>query len=474
MIPFKNLLRLFTGDIVAKILFFAAFVYLARILGVEYYGTLEFSLAVLTYFLVLGDGGLELWATRETARGRDPHEMLYRVMPLRLLLASAAFILLLLLLPFFPDYPQLKPMLVLFGLLLFAQAASLKWVFIGQENMGRVASGLVIAQVVFALAIFFLVRSPEDLLWVPILRLLGDTAMVVYFGWLFVRNYGRFQSHFSLRRAKQILRQSLIMGASHGLAFMSYNFDSLLLGFMVSSEAVGWYGAAYKPITAILAVPVTYFIGLFPTLSRTFQKDKEAFGSIIGQSMRLTAVLALPIGVGGTFLASGIILFLFGPEYENSIIPLQILSWSAVLVILRGTFRQSLNAANRQDLDLRCAGTAMAVNVSLNLLLIPRYGIIGAASTTLLAEMIWITLASYYFYRHVAPVTLLPSLKIPLVAAVVMALFLWLLPPFYWMIQGATAVLVYFSVLLLLSEPEVKLWVARLRQLLAHEKQPSA
>ena len=55
----------------AKTLSFLAFVYLARILGVADYGTLEFALAILTYFLLLGDGGLELWATREVARGRD-------------------------------------------------------------------------------------------------------------------------------------------------------------------------------------------------------------------------------------------------------------------------------------------------------------------------------------------------------------------------------------------------------------------
>lgn len=464
MIPFKNLLRLFLGDFAAKVLFFLAFVYLARILGVSNYGVLEFSLSVLTYFLVLGDGGLELWATREAARGRDTRGLVAQIVPLRLLLAGMSYTVLLLLLPVFPDYPFLQGLLVLFGLTLFAQAASLKWVFMGRENMGGVASGLVVAQITFALAIFAFVRRPESLLWVPVLRVVGDAAMAAYFGWLFVREHGRFRLALTLRGAGGVLRPALVMGASHGLAFMSYNFDSLLLGFMVGSAAVGWYGAAYKPITAILAVPVTYFVGLFPTLSRTFGSDHAAFQGIVTRSLRLASVLALPIGVGGAFLAGPIIHFLFGAAYENSVLPLQILSWAAVLVILRGTFRQALNAAGRQDLDLRCAVTAMGLNVGLNLFVIPRYGIVGAAGTTLLAEIVWITLASIYFYRHVSPLTLLPTIWQPLLAALVMAGWLGLTGSLFWMARGASSVLVYFLVLLVLGEPEVRSWAARVRE----------
>jgi O-antigen/teichoic acid export membrane protein len=175
-------------------------------------------------------------------------------------------------------------------------------------------------------------------------------------------------------------------------------------------------------------------------------------------------VLAIPIGVGGTFLAGPIILFLFGLEYENSIQPLQILSWSAVLVILRGTFRQALNAAGRQDLDLRCAGTAMVVNVGLNLFIIPRFGIIGAAVTTLTAEVIWITLASFFFYRHVDRLTLLPTIWQPILAALVMGGYLWLVEPVWWMVRAASSVLVYFAILLLLGEPEVRSWLVRVRE----------
>jgi O-antigen/teichoic acid export membrane protein len=171
------------------------------------------------------------------------------------------------------------------------------------------------------------------------------------------------------------------------------------------------------------------------------------------------AVFAVPVGVAGTFLAEPIINFLFGPLYKNSVPALQILSWSAVLVMLRGTYRQSLNAAGKQHLDLRCAGTAIAVNLGLNLLLIPRFGIIGAATSTLIAEMIWLTLASYFSYRHVVPMTLFSPLLQPVIAAVAMGTFFLLAHPLFWVAGGFIGLIVYFGTLLLLGQTEVRAWV---------------
>ncbi|HEX4899607.1 MAG TPA: flippase, partial [Pyrinomonadaceae bacterium] len=420
MNPFRNIFRLSVGDFVAKSLNFLAFVYLARTLGVEGYGVLEFALAILTYFLLFADGGLELWATREVASGTDLRSLAARIVPLRFVLALASFCGLIGFLLVLPNYPGLRTVMILFGLTLFTQAVNLKWVFMGREEMPRVAIGLIIAQVVFAVAILVLVRSPRTILWVPVLRLTSDLAMAVYFGRLFVKLNGDLRLRFTLRKAGMALRSALPLGASHGLAFMSYNFDTILLGLLLTPAAVGLYSAAYKPVTVVLAMPTTYFIGLFPTLARTYTQDRDSFSAIANRSFGLAALCAVPLGIGGLFLASPIINFLFGPAYTSAVPVLQILVWSAALVILRGTFRQSLNGAGRAGLDLRCAGASVLLNITLNLLLIPRYGIIGAAVATLVSEVLWFSLAYYYFNRYISRLKLLPLLHQPVMAAIVM------------------------------------------------------
>jgi O-antigen/teichoic acid export membrane protein len=450
----KNILRLSVGDFIAKALNFLAFIHLARVLGVESYGVLELAIAIQLYIALIGDAGLELWGTREAARGANVPALVSRVVPLRLLLTTIAFAVLavtLLLVPGSASYPQLRPLLLLFGLSLFPQALGLKWLFVGRESMSRVAAGLILSQTAFAVAVLVFVRDPSTVLLVPVMRVVGEAAMAAWFWHLYGRTHGRGLPAFTLRGAGAILRPSLLLGAAGGLALLSFNFDSVMLGLMRDAAAVGWYGAAYKPVTVVLAMPVTYFIGIFPALSRTHRHDLEHFRHLVGKSLRLLALFAVPIGVCGTFLATPIIGTLFGAEYSESVPAFRVLTWAAVLVILRGTFRQALNAAERQDLDLWCAGIATGLNVLLNLVLIPRFGIVGAAAATVASEVVWLGTAVALFHRHVMRVDLAPLLP-PMAAAAAMAVGFALSQPLPWVLRGLVGAAVYVSTLLLLGQ----------------------
>ncbi len=456
MSPFRNSLRLSTGDFLAKSLNFLAFIYLARRLGVENFGVLEFGASILAYFFLLADGGLEIWATREVAKRREADQLLPSVVSLRLLLASLAFGTLLLLFPALPTYEGLRTILLLLGFTLFVQALNLKWVFLGLEKMGNTATGLVVGQLVFSLAVFGLIRRPEQVVLVPLIWLTGDGVSAGYYLWQAIRELPGIRFKFSLAGARRALKPALTMGATQGLGVVSYNFDTVLLGFMAGASPVGWYRAAYKLITAALAVPLTFFLGLFPALSRTYAQDRLDFEDIAGRTLQLATIFALPLGVGGTFLAAPIIELFYGLDYARSVPVMQLLSWSAVLVILRGTFRQGLNAAGKQQLDLRSAVTAVALNVALNLILIPRLGLQGAALATVVSDLVWLGVAAYYFSRYVAAIRLVPRLLqlIPAVAA--MGACLYLLQSISMPLRATVALAVYFGLLYLLGQSEVR------------------
>ncbi len=450
MSPFLNILRLSLGDFIAKALNFVALVYLARVLGVVDFGVLEFSHSLLVYLLLLADGGLELWATREVARGRDARQLAAQVVPLRLVMSLGTLVVLLLALPVFPDYPHLRMLLVLFGLTPLVQAASLKWAFMGREQMTAVGAGLAIGQAVFAVAALGLVRTPGDVLWVPVVRLLGDGVVAAYFGWLFARTDAGPRRSYTLRGAGSLLRPALVMGAAHGLALMSFNFSSVLMGFFLGAEEVGWYGAAYKPITVALALPTTYYLGLFPALSRSHAQGRDMLQALVARSLRIAAIFALPLGVGALFLAQPIVDLLFGPAYAQSVPVTQILAWSAVLVILRGTYRQALNASGHQRLDLACALIAVSLNVGVNLALIPTFGILGAAATTVASEAVWLAAAAVCFNASVARAGLLRPLAGPAMAATAMAFALWAAQTLFWVAQGFLGLAAYVLVLVAL------------------------
>jgi O-antigen/teichoic acid export membrane protein len=457
--PFQNILKLSVGDFFAKTLNFLAFLYLARVLGVTNYGVFEFGVAILTYFMLLADGGLEFWGTREAAQGRDIRNLAGNILPMRVMLAGLAFVILIVLLPLFPPYPGLRTILIFFGLTLFTYALNLKWAFMGQERLSSVALGLIVAQVVFAGLVFALVRTPQQVVLVPALWLAGDVAMALYFGWLFFRSYGSIPLQFNLREFPDILRPALTIGAAQAMGLISYNFDAILLGFLLGPNPVGLYRAAYKPITAALAMPLTYFLGLFPALSRTFTQNKTAFQEIVQRSLRLTAIFALPLGVGGTFLAAPLIQLLYGPDYAGAVPALQLLSWSACLIILRDTFRQGLIAARKQNLDLLSAASAVVFNVLFNFLLIPQFGIVGAAVATILSEIVWLSVSIWLFSRYVSRVYPWGYLRNPLIAAFAMGAWFYFSLTIFWFFQAAMGVLIYFGVLFILGEGEVITWL---------------
>lgn len=463
MSAYRNILKLSAWDMVAKAAYFVACLYLARILGVEHYGVWEFAISVMAYFLLIADLGIEVWATREAAKGGDIPALVGTVMPLRLMGAAGALGMLLVMLPFLPDFPQLRTVLVLFGLTLFLQAANLKWVFMGREHMATAGKGLALTQLVFAGGIVVMVKSPNDLMWAPILKGLGDLAAVSFFGRQFLSTYGLSLINFRLSESLGILRNALPMGVSNGLGLLSYNCDTLLLGFLSGPSAVGFYNAAYRPVTALLALPLTCFQGLFPILSRKHHEDRQGFIGTVRRSLGIAGLIAFPIGVSGLFLGVPVLDLLFGPAYRQANPALQILVWSAVLVILRGSYRQAFMACGRQTLDLRCAGMSAAFNLGLNVLLIPSYGIVGAASATVIGDCIWLTLAARYCNRYVVPVPILERLVKPLLASVLMGGTFLAFASFHWVSQAVFAWLVYLGSLWLMGEKEVRSWVMMVR-----------
>ncbi len=444
--PIRNIMRLATGDLVAKATSFFAFVYLARVLGVANFGVLEFAGSVLTYVLLMADGGLEMWGTREAATTTDIPALAKRVVPLRLLLAFLSFGILLIVLPLFPHYPSLRAVLVIYGLTVFPPAVNLKWTFIGQQKMSGVARGLVIGQAIFAITVVVFVHSPVALVWVPVFRLLSDVASAFYFARWFCREHGSIGFKMSVHEISSGLRPALTIGLSLAMGLLNYNFDAVLLGFLRGPTVVGWYSASYKLLLVGISVALTYFTGLFPALSGLYVANREEFRLLVRRTVEIWLGFVVPLVVAGSFLAGPIVRFFYGPAYANSAAPFRILVWSAALVVLRWVYMDSLRATGHQGLDLRCAVTSASLNVILNILLIPHFGMIGAASATVFADLVWFLMSYHYFRRVVLPGEPLPPVAGPLLGGGAMCAVLWLARSMNWPLQLLFSLIVYLLV----------------------------
>jgi stage V sporulation protein B len=137
------------------------------------------------------------------------------------------------------------------------------------------------------------------------------------------------------------------------------------------------------------------------------------------------ASLVIPLATGGIILAKPIINLFFGHQYLNSVVAFQLLLLMIAIVWIITGYSRILLASGNQIAYARVSTIIAIINLILNFLLIPYYGLIGAAIATVLAE----GLGSIFWYRESRKIVQFPAAKIyflPLLASVPMALLVYL------------------------------------------------
>jgi len=207
-----------------------------------------------------------------------------------------------------------------------------------------------------------------------------------------------------------------------------YRVDSLMLKPMAGDRALGWYGTAYKFIDGLGIISSSFTLALFPLLSRYAQSSEERLARIFSLALKLLLAVSLPIAVGTTLIAHEIILLFAGPDYlPQSAVALQMLIWFLPFSFVNGATQYLLIAINQQRYITFSFLLAAGFNVVANLLLIPRFGFMGAAATTVASE--WILMIPFWHRvrRHLPPIPLLQLAWPPLLASAVMGLWVWAL-----------------------------------------------
>jgi O-antigen/teichoic acid export membrane protein len=162
--------------------------------------------------------------------------------------------------------------------------------------------------------------------------------------------------------------------------------DIVLLGFLTTDHQVGLYSAAYRVAFLLMAVAASVSAAFLPSYARAAQDDTADTKSLVETSMGTAMLIGAPLVAGVMVTARPLISLLFGAEYTEATVAVQLLSLSVGMVFLYWCVSTLLIVAHRTRLYAAIHGTSAAVNIMLNLFLIPRFGIAGAAAATLIAE----------------------------------------------------------------------------------------
>ncbi len=411
------------GEIIGRVLAFSTTLVIARVLGTEGYGVYALALAVGLYLSKASECGLSGVGVRTiAARGADAGALASAVSGARLvlvavLMAAAALVTQ----QTVPD-PD-RSVLLLSFLVLIPVALDVRWVLIGLEQSGPVGWARIVGEATTLVGVVWLVDDVDQL----------GTAMLCYVAgvvvsttllWVALRRRGTpVTISWRPRLAVPLLKRGLPVAGQLLLGLMIFNADLLLLRLMRGSESTGLYAAAYAPLAFAVNVGYAFAYSVLPVLVAEHAADRDASTLYGAQLVRMLSI-AFPLAVGGALVAGPIIALGFGPDYAAAAPVLTALMMSAPFAGATALSWTALTVLGRERWLLISTGLAAALNVVLNLLWIPRYGMLGAATATVITEAFRAGLMGWIAWRGGLRFPAPTKLVRPLVATGVMAAFL--------------------------------------------------
>lgn len=247
------------------------------------------------------------------------------------------------------------------------------------------------------------------------------------------------------------LRQCTPFAAGDTLTLTYARFDSVLLGVFKTPVAVGLYGAVTNLVLYFNVIARSVNRSLFPRMGRAWPVRPAEFGRLRDMSMRLIAVMAMPVAVGSMLLAPRTVDFLYGPEFAPAVLTYQLLVLVIPIRMAGNTISLSLAATDRQQARMYAVLGAAVLNVGLNLYFIPRWSYLGAAETTVICETGVLIAYGVILRRVTGPSELFRAHAWPSLACLPLAGAVLLTRHQVWPVSVAAGCLAYVVGLLVLA-----------------------
>jgi O-antigen/teichoic acid export membrane protein len=372
----------------AQVLGFFILAVIARRLGPQDVGSYSFAISLQGYFAIPANFGVTALATRELAR--DPARvkpLLGEIVALQGLLCLVPYLLMVAFAPVLAADETSEGLIPIVGLTFFLESASLGFVLYGFQRFGIMAVARVAGAVTFAGLTFLFVHEGDTtpLAWI---HLAGVGATTVITAIAVLRLSGGPRLEVGWRDLARRFRAGVPLGVSAVMVFLYYTVDSILLGYLRSTEEVGQYAIAYRIPLAILAFAALWGSVLYPHMSALAERSRVEVREQIGFFASLALVASFPLLAGALVVGEQMIPGLFGQEFERAGTPFIVLMFAAALVpfsINWGTSAIALGDDRHQAYAVTCGAV---LNLVANLFVIPEYGMTGAAVTTVCAEVV--------------------------------------------------------------------------------------
>jgi O-antigen/teichoic acid export membrane protein len=248
------------------------------------------------------------------------------------------------------------------------------------------------------------------------------------------------------------VRVAVPLGITFIITTVYFKVDVPILQRFRPYSEVGYYTFAYKPFESLLFIPFALRSVVFPVLSVYHRRSPERVLPLAEKFFKALVILGWPITVG---------VFLLAPQfnsllklYDGSEPALQILSLAIVFMFADNTFAATLNAIDKQNVFAFVAMVGLVINVGVNLIVIPRYGYLGASWAVVVTEAALVVVGWIVLRAQLGTIRVVGTSWKAIAAGVVMGAFIYVANPHQSRVMLVVVVvasaLIYAAVLLVL------------------------
>jgi len=419
----RNSIYHFSGQVFSKGFFFLTTVYLARKLGASEYGQFAFAYGLVTLLSVLTKFGLDLLTSSDVGEKPERAAQYFTAsLIIRMSLSAILFVVLLLFVPVLKKGSEVNHLIFLLATAMVFQsvAGASTSLFEAFQSFGyRSILNLFMFGFVFCAVLIVnhqnagLIRTGHAFAAAALIY-----SMIAII--LCERKITKFGDFPGFSFLKELFQKALPLGLSEIFIGIYYRADTVLLSLFDTDNVVGWYDAAYTFVYGLRLLPVSVAMVLLPGLSRTFSEDEKEGIRSYKLAIRYSAMAGFLL----TFLVAAFsgfcVRIVFGRQYEPSSDVLPILIWTCAIMFINAFQGIFLVISRQRNAFFQATAVGALSNIFLNLVLIPKYSMYGAAWATVISEFFVFLISADNLSRYVPWKNLLSLIAPPAISIAVM------------------------------------------------------
>ena len=347
----KNTVLLYISSIISASLSIVLTIYLTRMLGDVTYGKYSFAIIFTGFFGIITNLGMNELLIREVARDKlKAAKYLGNIVIIRLILSAIVLALIVIVINLMNYARDTTIAVYIFGgyTILTYLGFMFRMTFRAFERMEYEAALNILERVLTTSLGLLILFMGFGLIEVAYVFLFAGIVNLLLSFLICARRFAKPKLEIDLGFWKKTIRLAIPFSLSNVFVIIYGSTDTIMLSVMKGDAVVGWYNAAYNVIRAFGPTVSLFMTAVYPVVSQLFISSKDSLSIAYEKSFKYLILVGLPVSVLGMVLADRIIPFLFGGEFANSIIALQILIWNCLLICMYHPILYLLGSITRQ------------------------------------------------------------------------------------------------------------------------------